>query len=287
MGQKTIWYRAVDDDEWRTHIVWFARLRTIAGVAIGDISLAAIVGYFVNGDLATIGLILAFGIATVGILTAARILGIRTSRTGSQMHNLCHEVRDFVGSIQKVAADGHPHEYRAEFNHFNHGVTERIAKFFRSLLSDRTINCAVRLASKDDSNIESFVTVGRSSEMEKGRKEAACPLPSDKGVALKLRTENRQGVLYVYDIQDAIERGWWHESPTDKYPDVKTLMIAPINGFTDGSPDKSMLGIIYVTSRRNGTFRKIHMNTMRAIADYLGTVYPQITGLFEPENING
>jgi len=63
--------------------------------------------------------------------------------------------------------------------------------------------------------------------------------------------------------------------PTDSFTDIKTLMIAPINGYID--EEKGMVGILYVTSAEN-PFMQMHLEPLMAFADSLGLVYPFITG---------
>ena len=72
------------------------------------------------------------------------------------------------------------------------------------------------------------------------------------------------GVIFIRDIPAAIEMGWWKECKTDALPDVKTLLIAPINGYINGQ--KHMLGLLYVTSPHD-VFRLIHAEPLKALSD--------------------
>lgn len=96
---------------------------------------------------------------------------------------------------------------------------------------------------------------------------------SDEGIALALRQKGIKGVFLIPEIDVAINCGYWKETPNDKLPDVKTLMVAPVNGW-DGE-NKVMLGILYVTSRNN-PFVARHTLPLKAFADILGLAYPSL-----------
>jgi hypothetical protein len=106
------------------------------------------------------------------------------------------------------------------------------------------------------------------------------PIPSDRGIARYLRDKQRRGVCIIEDIEQAIKDNAWFETPTDKLHDVKTMIVAPINGYipsSGGATEKTMLGMLYVTSRGK-RFSQFHCELLMALADLLGFTYPVITG---------
>jgi hypothetical protein len=107
--------------------------------------------------------------------------------------------------------------------------------------------------------------------MEPTRKENSEPIPADKGLASALRQKGNLGVFIIRDIAEAVDSGMWMKTKNDSLPDVRTLMVAPINGWEHG--EKVMIGILYVTSRKN-PFAPAHTLPSKAIADLLGLVYP-------------
>ncbi len=89
------------------------------------------------------------------------------------------------------------------------------------------------------------------------------------------RKKDKVGVCIFRNLAKAIADEAWKEQPNDRLPDIKTVMIAPINGHIDGQ--KSMLGLLYVSSSGN-PFLQLHIEPLMAFADTLGLVYPIITG---------
>jgi hypothetical protein len=110
--------------------------------------------------------------------------------------------------------------------------------------------------------------------MEPSRAQNTQPIPSDQGIALALRQKEQQGVFIIENIKDVLGHPLWFPTKTDALEDVKSLMIAPVNGWESGS--KVMFGILYVTSGRVGKLRPEHTLPMKAFADFLGLIYPKV-----------
>jgi len=157
-----------------------------------------------------------------------------------------------------------------------------MASFFRILMRNKNITCAIRLASLSGGK-ESYITVARSSGLDLTRKDNTEPIPSDEGVARILRQKNQLGVLIVRDIMEAIKRNTWLPTKNDSLPDVKSVMVAPINGFVNGH--KAMLGLLFIGAKKD-IFTRFHVDIVRGFADYMGTVYPVITGHVEKGDQN-
>jgi hypothetical protein len=154
---------------------------------------------------------------------------------------------------------------------FHKNMAQRTAIFFRDLLGDESINCALRIA-EDVNGVESYVTKARSDRLDNvSREKGSVPLPADKGLAAVLLSNERLGVLVIRDIEAATSAGSWMPTPNDKLPDVKTLMVAPVNGWEASA--KVMIGILYVTSQKD-RFCAPHTVPLKAVADLLGMVYP-------------
>jgi hypothetical protein len=161
---------------------------------------------------------------------------------------------------------------KERFIAFNNQAAQRIADFFQVLVSDPSINCAVRLSV--DGKEKSYVTVGRSSGMDSTRETHTEPIPASRGLPAKLTSAKYSGVFLINDIQKAIETGDYLELPNDRLPDCNSAIIGPINGWSDGN--KEMVGILSVFSRDKGRFEQWHTTSFKAVVDILGLAYPMM-----------
>ena len=89
------------------------------------------------------------------------------------------------------------------------------------------------------------------------------------------------GCYIINDIPKAIETGIWMETGTDNLPDIRSVMIVPINSRIGGQ--KQMIGILYVSSAGQ-PFMQLYIEPLMAFADLLGLVYPMIVGKIHMKN---
>ncbi len=283
------WIHSVSPDEaWKEGLGWIVRLRTIIGVSIADfvsICVALRLGaeWYVWATIALIGL------TAIACLLVLRRVWTDVVYVGASLHRLCDSMREDVAKIIAVAISPSPGSvlvYTERSKQFHNDVCDRIADFFRHMLKDHSINCAIRLASQKDGS-QAYKTSGWSKGMILSRREESAAIPDDKGVARYLRQRKKRGVFIVRDIPKAIEDGVWLPTPTDTLPDVITQIIVPINGYVFTPPmndglqesqtEKIMIGLLHITSMKN-VFQKVHLEPAMAIADILGLVYPMIGG---------
>lgn len=247
------------DREWQKGILGrLLRGWAIAGTALFKLSLSTAAFWF---DHSWVGfIVLIIGAAFVTWLLTMRHFLLRYMKSDNQLHTLCHQCRD-----ESAAING-----RGDLDNFHERAVQAIASFFRARLGDDTINCAIRLAENRDGH-QVYATRARSDGMEPTRKVNSEPIPADMGLACALRQKDNLGVFIIRDIAEAVDSGMWKRTKNDSLPDVRTLMVAPINGWEHGG--KVMIGILYVTSRKN-PFAPAHTLPAKAIADLLGLVYP-------------
>jgi hypothetical protein len=273
MGKEITWMPAVDPEKsWQEGWGHLARIRAIFGATIAKAALAAILFLWSNpayGIAATV----VFVATTAGMVLYRRFL-IRWVHLGINWHEVAHFIRDESGLILQATSPNEHARYQERYRNFHGQVAERVAIFFRCVCADSRVCCAIRLADTGN-GLQEYVTVGRSTLMDPTRNELTEPVRNNEGICEALRKKASLGVIFIRDIKAAIAQGWWKPCKTDDLPDVKTLLIAPINGYILGK--KSMLGILYVTSP-NDAFRQTHAEPLKAFADLLGAVYPLITG---------
>jgi len=271
-----MWQGVDPQEDWKEGPAKIARFRWLGSLVLFKMGAAAAVWKFLGWQVAIP--ILTCLLCVIAVLYYLRGIWIRELRIGVAFHAACHYIRDAAANLENLVLASRTVEYSSEYQKFHEGLANRIADYFQAATRDPMVNCAIRLVRRGDDGTNAYVTKGRSDGMEMTRKDKTLPIPADKGLARKLRDEGGLGVCQVMDIQDAIKNNWWMECPSDKFSDVKFLMVAPINWYGEDGK-KVMGGILYVTSRRNNLGAH-HVEPVKAFADLLGMVYPAVTGTF-------
>jgi len=213
-----------------------------------------------------------------------RAKSIRSLELKWQLHEIAHFFRDRVCWAHRFGMDqkkskGSNHA-QDSFRSFCDESCNRIRDYFRTLTGDKHIEAGIRIADKlthDPSSQEVFYcTAGRSNGLNSARDLTSCPIPANKGVPrFFLDLKDCRGVLIYHDLERAIKQGAFMQTQneTDYAHEIRTMMVAPINGWTGKRND--MIGLLYITSRRD-VFRAKHVDPLKAIADMLGTTMPRI-----------
>jgi hypothetical protein len=275
--QRNRWINHVNEEtDWRDGWGFLARLRTIWGFlgldVVTVVTLATQVSWYWSVVAAT-----ALTSASVGLIVFRRHR-LREMRTWARFHSLCHDLRDESSQLRHCVIESGFPAYAERFQGFHGRACNLIASFFRALVGDDSINCALRLASTGDGTHNVYVTYGRSDAMDRSREVNTCPLGDNEGIAKKLLEASKLGVCLISDLDEARKMQWWKSDKNDILEDVRYLMVAPVNSPNeDGNRD--MLGILYVTSKHD-CFRLSHVEPIKGIADLLGMLYPSIA--FEP-----
>jgi len=271
---KNCWYPEADPSTaWREGFGWALRARTIFGATVIE-GISTIVSIWLEKPWwVTLSLVLAFTVLTVSLYVVRR-LRVAQLWVGKAAHQFFHCLREDVNEIIKMAVSDKESDkklYRHRYRQFHCDAAERIADYFRSATGDHSVGASIRLAESPDK----YTTVGRSKRLNPNRAELSQSFPAEQGIARLLRIKNKLGVYFIRNIRQAIENGVWVETATDSLTDIKTVMVAPINGYIRGK--KAMVGILYVSSAEN-PFMQMHIEPLMAFADALGIVYPFITG---------
>lgn len=265
-------FPAIDPSkEWLEGTVgWLSRYRQIGGWAASNLSLGWALEYVWEIEyFAYLAISAISGSACLFILRDSRI---HRCKTDSEMHDLCHNIRDLAAKV--LGQDGNGGDARSLFLAFNNGVAQDVADFFRVLCRDQSVTCAIRLAYKTEDGKNEYRTVGRSSGFEAIRQHQTLPVPADTGLPAKLRSAQCKGVFVIDDVEKAINSGDYFETPNDKLPDCRSMMVCPINGWENST--KQMTGILSISSRNRSAFIGWQTSPCKAISDILGLVYPGI-----------
>jgi hypothetical protein len=251
------------DRSWQVGFLGFlTRLRGLVTVFLGKLASVSTAVWAQQFELALAFLIV--GVAALVALYWTRIQYLRRLRLDEKLHTILHELRDEV----PLVLDEPPRsENRArKLNSLLCEFVQQLANYYRCFLADETINCALRLV---DEKGKEYKTCARSDGLEKSRKQRSQPIPANKGLAKALRDADAQGVLLIPDIATAIKEQVWLPTATDDLPDIRCLMVAPVNGIEQS--ERAMFGIIYITSRREA-FSAPDTLSLKAFADALGMI---------------
>ena len=268
--------KSVDpDDSWPPVYGYWLRFRGMLSVFGIDSLIVAALWTFVQNSYGVAAVI-----AGVSAITAQYIVRqwyLTKNRTENALHSLCHKTRDDVAELTNLGTGG---VARVKLIEFNRQTSQRVASIFRAAKRDSTVGCCIRLARHDSDGRPVYATVGRSDNFDPSRERNSVPIAANAGIARVLMERDTQGVVIVRSINDAIEKGWWLGCPNDTLPDIRTVMVCPINGWSGKT--KMLLGILYVTSKIDN-FAATDTTLLKVVADHLGMVYGQLFSSFSEQ----
>lgn len=273
MGDEIEWIPKADPDrDWRKGLAYLVRIRTLI---VAGISNTVGFGFIWNKiDIYRAVPVFVAGLAVIGSLVVVRLALRRTCSTGTRFHDICHEIRDKCEELRQTPHDG---IYAERLDKIHGHICENIAEFFRTMLWDPGLQCAIRLATKmsvgGQPASDYYITVGRSVHTSHARVRLSAPVPANKGVPELLRSNGSLGTVLVSDVKKAKKNGHWFPTPTDELDDVRVLAIAPINSYENGQ--KSMYGMLCITSKKR-RMSQMAVEPLKGFADMLGFVYARV-----------
>ncbi len=201
----------------------------------------------------------------------------RSLEIKAALHTLSHEIRDEQNKVYRRVAnknDVNKSDEEVHLYEYCGRLSNLVSEFFKSQIINKGIEVGIRLAieSLDSSTTEIvYSTFGRSNGLNSKRSETTVDIPSNEGIPRFLIELNCKGILIYNDLEAASDMKAFKMTPNDKeYKDeIVTMMVAPMNGW-DGKKS-SMIGLLYVTSRKKGAFKAKHVDAMRFAADIVAT----------------
>jgi hypothetical protein len=201
----------------------------------------------------------------------------RSLDTKAYLHEMSHFIRDNQTKVYKLVNKkierNTEDEDSERFQNFIEGICNKIKYYYVNITNDTTVECSIRLA-VDISTVEGksdirYVTVGRSSGLNKRREDSSEAIKSNEGLARFMIEQKEQGVLVYNDLQKAIGLNLFKETENERrFPDeIKTMMVAPLNSW-DGKR-QSMIGLLYVSSRNKNVFNVRNIDSMRFLSDFV------------------
>lgn len=201
----------------------------------------------------------------------------RSLRMKAGLHRiarLCREYIDAVsgrtkGPLARGKAIDIPQE-RAHFRDFADAVCEAVAAYFESLTRETGIAAALRLAADDphDGKREAkYVTVGWSAGFSRDRRKTTEPIARNEGVPGFFIKRQDSGVLLYSDLVLAAQNDAYKLTDNDMHfaAETKGLLVSPVLGWE--GEGVGLLGLLYVASRSERSFKAKHIDNLRACAE--------------------
>ncbi len=202
---------------------------------------------------------------------------IRSLDIKAILHNFTHYLRDHQTRVLRKTSqrdmfdkeDSTLESFREYMDH----ICEYAKDYFVLMTHDNTINCAIRLAVEIDApegkgTCIVYRTIGRSSGLSQSRSDNSEDISANQGIPRYLiDSHDCKAVLRYNDIEESINIGVFKKTENEeKFKDeIKTFFVAPMNAW-DGKK-RSMIGLLYITSKQKSVFKQKHIDCMRFIGD--------------------
>jgi len=222
-------------------------------------------------------------VSFIPVLYYLRTRTMRSLEIKTILHDLSHNIRD---NHSKWFELFHSHKTSiTEEKYIAHIKTFLgiIQKYFIEITGDKTIGVALRIAveSKNDENVM-YKTIARIGLNSK-RDETSEPIPANEGLPNYLiKKHNKCKVVIYYNLEEAIINNVFKKTKSEEvYPnEITTMMVAPLNAW-DGKKRNRMIGILYITSKKDKTFEEKHVDSMRFIADVVAETLSTTTEILK------
>ena len=202
-----------------------------------------------------------------------------------KLHSLVHDARDVLCSLMERTedADTAPSS-KLNDNETKHlkdasnQLCESIASYFRDLVGDQTVGCAIRvgiMCDQTDNSEMYYETIGRSDNMNRSREATTTPIPRSQGIPKFFESEERfnQGVLFYDNIELASNNGAYFKTKNDEqYKDeICSMAVIAINGWNGNRKD--LIGLLYITSKTTKIMNSRYVDVMKFSADLIASIY--------------
>jgi transcriptional regulator with GAF, ATPase, and Fis domain len=228
-------------------------------------------------------IITALLLSFIPVLYYLRRRTMRSLEIKSILHDLSHKIRDNHSKWFEILYS-HKKSITEEsyIMHFE-ALLGIIQRYFIEITNDKTIGVALRIAvaSQNDENVM-YKTIARIGLNSK-RDETSEPIPANEGLPNYLiKKHEKCKVVIYYNLEEAIINDVFKKTKSEEvYPnDITTMMVAPLNAW-DGKKRNRMIGILYITSKKEKIFEEKHVDSMRFIADVVAETVSTTTELLK------
>lgn len=196
------------------------------------------------------------------------------------MKKVIHDIVHFSRDQQSLAYQSDKEGEFPGIKHLSNHLCSKLQEYFRVQVPMAKPLVAIRLFNNDE-----YITVGRSEGFSRGRVDTTTPLLRTDGLAKLLASKKTNGgVFIIFDLEKAAETGAYKVLPNDEIyrKDYNTMMVAPINGW-DGEKI-SLLGMLFVTSKRRNVFKEKHVDCAAFAADTCASIYCTVVNQIDTGN---
>lgn len=236
---------------------------------------------------------LAVGVGTMGVIISVGLVYLRrrTERSlaiKSFLHQLSHHLRDHLVQHLRDADHGSLLRSRGRAMYFTdmRRTCSLVAKYFKLLLGDDTVEAAVRFATEDKTGELVYRTVARSEGLNPAREERTVDLHVNEGIVRFMLEKGNHGVLVYNDIEQAAKKETFKitENELRFRDEIISMAVAPINGWSEG--EHKLIGLLHVTSRRKEAFELKHTDALLFVADALASTVSGIHWAFHRVHVD-
>lgn len=212
-------------------------------------------------------------------------------RIKSLLHTLEHNSRDALSNLYRrtnrkkkpsKASEAVTRNEEQTFRDFASLSCRTIADFYRELLREESVGCAIRIAATVPNNGVSYVTIGRYG-LNESRKESSEGIPASAGIPSFFRRQQSpcKGVLLYHDIDKAIQNNAYLKTKNDEQfrEEIKYMAVAPINAWNGNDVD--LIGLLYITARSAKAIDPRNIDVIRFSADHLALTFSSMLSRLE------
>lgn len=217
-------------------------------------------------------LLILFGILLIVIVSISLVYNRghkKSLELISLLHNINHYVRDIYCDCLANRSN------LPVIKEITGKLCVKIKEYFSKLKRTDEIGVAIRLVNKDNEDKIVYETVA-SANLNPQRSKTSEGICDNEGIPLYFYSKNYSGVVIYNDIEEASRQSIYKLTKNDKTykEEIQSFIVAPLNCF-DGS-DKSMIGLLYITSQKKHYFDIRDVEHIKAIADLISILISQI-----------
>jgi len=192
----------------------------------------------------------------------------------SLFHGIIHKIRDDYCESLRIMNNSEI-ENTIYINNIAESLCEKIRQYFTKLKRTDEIGVAIRVAHRNNENNIVYETIGRAN-LNPERQKTSVGIPSNEGIPAYFSRQSFSGVLIYNDIEAAVKESLFKLTENEKKykEEIRSFIVAPLNCF--GGTDKSMIGLLYVTSQEESYFDSRDIEHIKALGDLIAIIISQV-----------
>jgi hypothetical protein len=240
---------------------FLAVLLSLAGSVFSFLTEHGVIGYV----LLSIAVLACSNMIAVAV--TIRRYRIKTSNIGVRIHDIEHLVREHLPQIARRARDRV--ERDREVLRFWELLAQEVSEYFSVVFHNRDgrTGCLIWLTDGEYLHL-----AGRGGEISSDCVTRHCSIATgaDRGIVQRIIEKMKQtGVFVINDLDEALRQGDWNHIGLENLACVNCVAVAPINAPPSPHGTRRLLGLLMITTDRQGAIQPIHGECIKAMADRL------------------